>query len=117
MVLGPLMLTMGVDPRVSTATTATMVVLTASSISVMYVITGYISAAYFGYFFLVCFFGAYVGKTYIDAYVKRTGMASMLIGILAAIISLSVVGCATILYLNLSDKNWCLDGFSPLCHA
>jgi uncharacterized membrane protein YfcA len=117
MVLGPLMLTMGVDPRVSTATTATMLVLTASSISIMYVITGYITWSYFGFFFFICFSGAYVGKTYIDAYVKRTGMASMLIGILAAIISLSVVGCAVTLYLSLYDKNWCLDGFSSLCHA
>ena len=117
MVLGPLMLTMGVDPRVSTATTATMVVLTASSISIMYVISGYITWSYFIFFFIVCFIGAYIGKTYIDEYVKRTGSASMLIGLLATIISFSVIGCFIILYINLSDKDWCLDGFSTLCRA
>jgi len=115
MVLGPLMLTMGVDQRVSTATTATMVTLTASSISIMYVITGYISWDYFCYYLSICILGAYVGKGYIDAYVKRTGMASMLVGLLATIITLSVVGCTVILFTNLSQRDWCIDGFSAIC--
>jgi len=115
MVLGPLMLTMGVDPRVSTATTATMIVMTASSVSIMYAVTGYISWDYYCYFSVVCILGAYFGKGYIDAYVKRTGMASMLVGLMATIISLSVLGFIVILFTNLGNRGWCIDGFTALC--
>lgn len=40
MVLGPLMLFMGVHPAVSTATTASMILLTSSSVAVMFVMSG-----------------------------------------------------------------------------
>ena len=40
MVLGPLMLVMGIHPRVSTATTATMIVLTSSSAAIIFVSSG-----------------------------------------------------------------------------
>ena len=115
MVLGPMMLQMGVDPRVSSAVTASMVVLTSSSVAIMYVTTGYITYEYFALFFCVCFAGAYVGKMKIDAYVKKYDMASMLVLILAIIIGLSVIGCATTLFMQLDDKSWCLDGFKAIC--
>lgn len=54
-------------------------------------------------------------KKYIDAYVKKTGMASVLIGILAAIIALATVGCFVIVILNLNKADWCFDGFKPFC--
>jgi uncharacterized membrane protein YfcA len=114
-VLGPLMLTLGVDPRVSAATTATMIAMTASSLSVIYIIIGYIQWDYFLYSFFVCVSGAYIGKSHIDAYVKRTGMTSVLVGLLASIISLSVIGIAIALISDLSSKGWCLDGFSAFC--
>lgn len=43
MVLGPLMLVMGIHPRVSSATTATMIVLTSSSVAVLFVTAGLVS--------------------------------------------------------------------------
>lgn len=67
------------------------------------------------FFFSICLVGAYIGKTRIDAYIKRTGMASILIGCLAAIIGLATVGCLVILFLNLDNAGWCLDGFKPFC--
>jgi uncharacterized membrane protein YfcA len=42
MVLGPLMLVLGVHPSVSTATTASMILLTSSSVAVMFVMSGLI---------------------------------------------------------------------------
>jgi len=115
MVLGPLMLILGVHPRVSSATTATMIVLTSSSVAIMFVTSGLVPWEYAVFFFCACFLGAYIGKKYIDNYVKKTGMASILIGILAAIIGLATVGCFVIVLLNLSKANWCLDGFKPFC--
>ena len=115
MVLGPMMLVMGINPRVSTATTATMVLLTSSSVAVMFVLSGQVPWEYAAYFLSVCLVGAYIGKTKIDAYVKKTGMASILVGILATIIGLATVGCLIILFMNLAQVNWCLDGFKEFC--
>lgn len=115
MVLGPLMIVMGVNPRVSTATTATMILLTSSSVAVMFVMSGLVPWQYAVYFFCVCLLGAYIGKTRIDAYVKKTGMGSILVGILATIIALATIGCIIILFLNLAKVNWCVDGFKAFC--
>ena len=115
MVLGPLMIVMGVNPRVSTATTATMILLTSSSVAVMFVMSGLVPWQYAVYFFCVCLMGAYIGKTRIDAYVKKTGMGSILVGILATIIALATIGCIIILFLNLAKVNWCVDGFKAFC--
>lgn len=115
MVLGPLMLVMGINPRVSTATTATMILLTSSSVAVMFVMSGLVPWQYALYFFCFCLCGAYIGKTRIDAYVKKTGMGSILVGILATIIALATAGCIFILFTNLAKVDWCLDGFKPFC--
>eukprot|EP00571_Detonula_confervacea_P015294 CAMPEP_0172301282 /NCGR_PEP_ID=MMETSP1058-20130122/3204_1 /TAXON_ID=83371 /ORGANISM="Detonula confervacea, Strain CCMP 353" /LENGTH=602 /DNA_ID=CAMNT_0013011341 /DNA_START=228 /DNA_END=2036 /DNA_ORIENTATION=- len=115
MVLGPLMLVMGINPRVSTATTATMILLTSSSVAVMFVMSGLVPWEYAVYFFFVCLCGAYIGKTKIDSYVKRTGMSSVLVGTLATIILLATIGCIVILFMNLAKVDWCLDGFNAFC--
>ena len=115
MVLGPMMLVMGVHPRVSSATTATMILLTSSSVAIMFVTSGLVPWEYAVFFFFVCFCGALIGKKYIDAYVKKTGMASILIGILAMIIGFATLGCFVIVILNLKNADWCFDGFKPFC--
>jgi len=115
MVLGPLMLIMGVHPRVSSATTATMIVLTSSSVAIMFVTSGLVPWEYALFYFCICITGAYIGKKYIDAYVKKTGMSSVLIGILATIIGLATIGCFIIVLLNLGKNNWCFDGFKAFC--
>jgi len=115
MVLGPLMLVMGIHPRVSSATTATMIVLTSSSVAIMFVTSGLVPWEYAVFFFCICFCGAFIGKTYIDAHVKRSGKASILIGILASIIAFATVGCFAIVILNLKNADWCFDGFKKFC--
>jgi len=115
MVLGPLMLVMNIHPRVSSATTATMIVLTSSSVAIMFVISGLVPWSYAVYFFCVCFFGAVVGKSKIDGIVKKTGKASILIGILAIIIAFATLGCIVIMFLRLAKNDWCLDGFKTFC--
>jgi hypothetical protein len=115
MVLGPMMLIMGIDPRVSTATTATMIVLTSSSVAVMFVISGLVPWSYAVFFFGVCLCGAYIGKTKIDGYVKRTGKASLLVLFLALIIAVATIGCLVVMLTRLADKGWCFDGFNEFC--
>jgi uncharacterized membrane protein YfcA len=115
MVLGPLMLVMGIHPRVSSATTATMIVLTSSSVAVLMVTAGLVPWEYAVTFFSVCFVGAYVGKTQIDGYIKKTGRASIIIFLLATIIVLAIIGCVVIVLTQLAAANWCFDGFNKFC--
>ena len=109
------MLVMGINPRVSSATTATMIVLTSSSVAVIFVISGLVPWSYAVFYFFVCLAGAYVGKSKIDGYIKRTGRASLLIFILASIILFATLGCFVILFTRLADQGWCLDGFNKFC--
>jgi uncharacterized membrane protein YfcA len=115
MVLGPLMLVMGIHPRVSTATTATMIVLTSSSVAILFVTSGLVPWEYAICFFCTCFVGAFVGKTYIDGYVKKTGKASILILLLATIIAFATVGTLAIVLMRLVEANWCFAGFNQFC--
>jgi uncharacterized membrane protein YfcA len=115
MVLNPLMLHMGVNPVVSSATTATMLVLTSSSIAVMSVTSGLVPVSYAVFFFFVTLTGALVGKWQIDKYVKRTGRASLLVFCLATIIILASVGVFVNMFIRVADAGWCLEGFSPIC--
>jgi uncharacterized membrane protein YfcA len=115
MILGPLMLVMGLHPRVSSASTATMIVLTSSSVAVAFVTSGLVPWSYALFYFMVCFLGALINKRQIDAYVKRTGRASLLIFILASIILFATLGCVYNLFSGLAAKDWCLDGFNQFC--
>ena len=67
---------------------------------------------YATFFFFVFFVRAYIGKTKIDLYVKKTGMASILIGMLGTIIGFATVGCFVIVLMDLGKADWCLDGFN-----
>jgi len=115
MVLGPLMLVMGIHPRVSTATTGTMIVLTSSSVAVLFVTSGLVPWQYAVYFFCICLLGALIGKTKIDGYVKKTGKASVLIFLLATIIALATLGFVVLALTRLAALDWCFDGFKPFC--
>ena len=115
MVLGPLMLVMGIHPRVSTATTATMIVLTSSSVAVLFVTSGLVPWEYAVCFFFVCFCGALVGKLKIDGIVKRTGKASILVFLLATIIAFATIGTLTIVLVRLAEADWCFAGFNQFC--
>jgi len=117
MVLGPLMIVMGVHPRVSSSTTATMIVCTSSSVAIMFVTSGLVPWSYAAWFFSLCCLGSITGKQKIDGYVKKTGMASLLIGLLASIIGLATLGCWVILFLNLYKQGWCLEGFKKFCNV
>ena len=92
-----------------------MIVLTSSSVAVLFVTAGLVPWEYAVTFFSICFCGAYIGKTYIDGYVKRTGKASLLIFLLATIIALATIGCIVIVLTRLADANWCFAGFNQFC--
>jgi uncharacterized membrane protein YfcA len=117
MVLGPLMLVMNIHPRVASATTATMMVLTSSSVAIIFVTSGLVPWTYAAVLSGTCLVGSLLGKSKIDGYVKQTGRPSLLIFILAMIIAIATAGCAVILLLQLHESHWCLDGLNAFCPA
>jgi uncharacterized membrane protein YfcA len=115
MVLGPFMLVMGVDPRVCSATNASMIILTSSSVAILFVTSGLVPWQYAVCFFCTCFVGAYIGKRYIDGYVKKTGKASILIFLLGSIIAFATIAALVIVMTRLAEANWCFAGFNAFC--
>merc|ERR1712150_447146 len=77
--------------------------------------SGLVPWSYAVFYFSICLCGAFVGKSKIDGYVKKTGRASILIFTLATIIALATIGSLFIMLSRLAAKDWCLDGFSPFC--
>ncbi len=113
--LGPVLLNWGLNPRVSTATTVTMITITSSTVSLIYVINGLVPLGYALFYFAVSLLGSLIGKSQLDSFVKRHKRTSLLVLILAGIISLATIGVATNLVLGLSRQNYCLDEFKTLC--
>jgi uncharacterized membrane protein YfcA len=107
----------GIHPSVATATCATKMMFTSSSVALLFILAGLLPWDYALYFFGVCICGAIFGKTVVDYYVKKTGMASILVGVLACVIGLSTTSIIAILFYNLAKANWCLDGFKQFCTA
>jgi len=115
MVLGPLMLQMNVLPQVSTATTATMIVLTSSYVAIMYVVSGLVPIDYAAWFFSVAFIGALIGKSQIDKLVKKYNMTSILVFILATIIAFAVCMVSFLGVYKYSQNGFCFEGLQPIC--
>jgi uncharacterized membrane protein YfcA len=115
MILGPMMLILGIDPRVSSATNSTMIVVTSSSIAIMAVTSGLVPWSYALFYFCVTLSGGLILKSRIDAYVKKTGRASLLVFILACIIAIATIGCFVSFFTGLSAKGWCFDDFETFC--
>ncbi len=115
MFLGPLMLVNDIYPLVSSATNGVMVVLTSSTVAVMFVTAGLVPWQYAVTFFFVCLAGAWLGKSKIDAHVKKTGRASILILLLASIIAFATIGCIVIVVTRLNAADWCFAGFNKFC--
>lgn len=115
MVLGPLMLQMNVLPQVSTATTATMIVLTSSYVAIMYVVGGLVPIDYAGFYFSVAFCGALLGKSQIDKLVKKYQMTSILILILASIITFATIMVSILGVYKYTTNGFCFEGLQSLC--
>eukprot|EP01065_Artemidia_motanka_P052831 TRINITY_DN9639_c3_g1_i1.p1 TRINITY_DN9639_c3_g1~~TRINITY_DN9639_c3_g1_i1.p1 ORF type:complete len:902 (+),score=278.91 TRINITY_DN9639_c3_g1_i1:60-2765(+) len=101
MVLGPLMLQLGVDGRVSSATTATMIALTSSSAVIAFFVAGIVPPTYAVTLSIVCFVGAYVGKMKLDRIVKKRNLTALIVLLLAGII-----GVASTFVLVLGAVHW-----------
>jgi uncharacterized membrane protein YfcA len=103
--------------EVSTATTATMIMLTSSSVAIGGVVSSMITWDYFLGYFLIAFTGAFVGKLKIDRLVKKYDRTSLLIFILASIIAFAtiMVTIAGLVRYSTTTPAWAFEGFTSAC--
>lgn len=90
-VKGPLMIEMGVLPEVSAATAAFMIFYTASSATVTYASFGTVIWSFAGVLFALGLFCTAIGQYAVNAYIKQTGRASIIVYIICGIVGLSTL--------------------------
>jgi len=91
MVIGPILLELGFNPQVSSALTATNVLMSSSSVSMLVLMSGAAPIDEALFFAFVCFIGAYIGKNFLGKLIKRLGKTSIIIFILGGVIFLAIV--------------------------
>ena len=109
------MLQMGVLPQVASATIATMIVLTSSSVALIPVAGGLVPWDYALILIIVAFTGAVIGKSKIDNIVKQRGLSSILIFILAGTIFFASVMATIAGLIKYADQGWCFEGVNAVC--
>jgi len=108
--LGPFFLILNLPPLISTAVTGTMSLLTGSIVSIGYVVSGQVPWSYALTYFIVSFFGGLFGKKTIDSFVKRRGLSSLLVLILAGILFFATAAAIALCLLRLNKLEWQPDG-------
>lgn len=118
MVIGPILLEIGVLPQVATATSAFMIMFTASSSSLQYIINGKLDLYYGLWYFAIGFFGAAFGQFVFSKVVqmfRRQSLIGFFLGVLIVLSTLAMVAVTVMqLVQDIKDDNL---GFRPLCKA
>ena len=87
MVIGPLLLEINMDPVVAGATTAAMTLFTASSATIQFLISDSSAWDYFLWYACVAFVAGLIGRVGVSWILKKTGLVSIVIIILAVLIT------------------------------
>uniref|UniRef100_A0A7S4ETG3 Uncharacterized protein n=1 Tax=Chrysotila carterae TaxID=13221 RepID=A0A7S4ETG3_CHRCT len=88
-VKGPLMLEMGMQPAVSSATSAYMILFTSATAATQYFIFGALRLRYGAVMFVVGFCGTVVGQMGVSYLLKRWGRQSIIVIVIAVVIGFS----------------------------
>lgn len=91
MVVGPILLELGFNPQVSSALTATNVLMSSSTVGMLVLISGAAPIDEALFFAFICFLGALFGKNFLGKLIKKLGKTSLIIFILGAVIFLAIV--------------------------
>uniref|UniRef100_A0A0G4G5J7 Membrane transporter protein n=1 Tax=Chromera velia CCMP2878 TaxID=1169474 RepID=A0A0G4G5J7_9ALVE len=101
LILGTLLLHVGFIPQVVTAANATSLIITSSSTAVTFALTGAAPWEYAVFLGACTFVGAAVGKFVLDRLVKKYKLASLLVILLAFLITFSLIAMLVFGSLNL----------------
>ena len=91
MIVSPLLLELGVLPRVAAATSALAVMVTSSSATLQFALLGMLKIDYLLFFMGVGMIGTFIGQTVINYCIKKYKRASVVVFAVATVIGLAVV--------------------------
>jgi uncharacterized membrane protein YfcA len=115
MVLGPILVQFNVPPRVSSATTATTLLVLSSSVSLVYGCRGFAPVDYSVYLSIVTFFGALSGKVLVGRMVQRSGKESIILFLLAGITIISCLLMGSLGMIRMWYMGRAAFSFTSLC--
>jgi len=117
-VTSPIMLMMGMEPRVIAASAAFMILFTASSTTTQYLIMSRLQADYAAWFFSVAFFSCLVGHYLINSLTKGTNKSAHVVFVLAGVVGASAVGIGLLGVMRFSQQlsDGANLGIKDLCH-
>eukprot|EP01126_Amoeba_proteus_P061629 TRINITY_DN8294_c0_g5_i1.p1 TRINITY_DN8294_c0_g5~~TRINITY_DN8294_c0_g5_i1.p1 ORF type:complete len:400 (+),score=69.89 TRINITY_DN8294_c0_g5_i1:315-1514(+) len=104
MIIGPILLTMNVHPRVSAAVSSFMILFTASSTTLQFAILGMLEYDYALYFSILGFFGALIGQFGVSWLLKKYNKSSLVVFLLAFIIIIGAVALLVLGVLRAIDR-------------
>jgi len=114
MVVGPILLELGFNPQVSSALTATNVLMSSSTVGMLVLMTGAAPIDEALFFAAICFLGAYFGKNFLGKLIKRLGKTSLIIFILGGVIFLAILAVIGQGILEIASSGIDLQ-FSQIC--
>jgi uncharacterized membrane protein YfcA len=91
-VTSPIMLMMGMEPKVIAASAAFMILFTASSTTIQYLIVDRLQVDYAGWFCAIAFVSCLTGHYMINAATKGAKNSAVIIIVLAAVVGASAIG-------------------------
>eukprot|EP00486_Rosalina_sp_Unknown_P005009 CAMPEP_0201574654 /NCGR_PEP_ID=MMETSP0190_2-20130828/19296_1 /ASSEMBLY_ACC=CAM_ASM_000263 /TAXON_ID=37353 /ORGANISM="Rosalina sp." /LENGTH=320 /DNA_ID=CAMNT_0048003221 /DNA_START=761 /DNA_END=1723 /DNA_ORIENTATION=- len=111
MIVSPLLLELGVLPRVASATSAVAVLMTSSSSTFQKVLLNMIRYDYMAFFAAIGIVGTFIGQTVVNVAIKKFGRNSIVIAAVASVIAVAIVlmGLNSILHMT-----WTIE-FDSVC--
>jgi uncharacterized membrane protein YfcA len=117
-ILAPMLLSLGIQPQVSSATTTTIVLLSSSAAMINFAITGMLNFQYAAVFGASAAVASFIGTVYLGNFIKRTGRVSLVVLSLSIVMGVGLLGIIVVGSLNVvravqnGNGKW---GFSKLC--
>mmetsp|Transcript_81550 Transcript_81550/g.141687 ORF Transcript_81550/g.141687 Transcript_81550/m.141687 type:complete len:499 (+) Transcript_81550:65-1561(+) len=115
MVMGPILVEMKVPPQVSSATTATTLIVLSSSTALVYLCRGVAPLDYTVVLFFCTLAGAMIGKLAVGWWVKRTGKQSLIVWTLVIVTVLSTLLMGYEGLSRIREMGWSTFKFTSVC--
>ncbi|OQR92666.1 hypothetical protein THRCLA_08647 [Thraustotheca clavata] len=113
MVKGPILLEMGLLPQVASATSATMILFTASATTIQFIFLGVLPLSYALYYGLLGLLSGLLGETLLAYVVKKYNKTSLVIIVIAITIGLSTITMGILGLSHVITEGF--GSFQPLC--
>merc|ERR1712154_370312 len=91
MIVSPLLLELGVLPRVASATSAVAVLMTSSSSTFQKVLLNMIRYDYMAFFAAIGIIGTFFGQTVVNAAIRKFGRNSIVVAAVGSVIAVAIV--------------------------